>query len=67
MVNHGNCFSFGAGIEYALEKLSFPGNTRATFASDAQIIQNKCNIPIRSNVSRRIWRPQFGWQLLGQH
>lgn len=40
MVNHGNCFSFGAGIEYALEKLSFPGNTRATFASDAQIIQN---------------------------
>lgn len=40
MVNHGNCFSFGAGIEYALEKLSFPGNTRATFASDAQIVQN---------------------------
>lgn len=40
MVDQRNRFSYGAGIQYALKKLSFPGNTRATFASDAQIIQN---------------------------
>ncbi|KAH8303026.1 hypothetical protein KR044_013394 [Drosophila immigrans] len=33
-------FTFGAGIEYALNELSFPDNTKATFNADAQIIEN---------------------------
>lgn len=40
MADRENSFTFGTGIEYALRKLSFPDNTRATFASDAQIIEN---------------------------
>lgn len=40
MADLENSFTFGTGIEYALRELSFPDNTRATFASDAQIIEN---------------------------
>ncbi|EDV95913.1 uncharacterized protein LOC6556777 [Drosophila grimshawi] len=34
------CFTYGEGIEYALEKLSIPSDRRSSFNHDAQIIKN---------------------------
>ncbi|XP_034484150.1 uncharacterized protein LOC117789178 [Drosophila innubila] len=33
-------FTFGEGIEYVLDNIRFPDNTRATFTEDAQTLQN---------------------------
>ncbi|XP_023161025.2 uncharacterized protein LOC111592833 [Drosophila hydei] len=35
-----SCFTFGEGIQYALEQIAFPENARRTYCHDAQVIEN---------------------------